>query len=112
MVQFDTVLMLFSHPYVSTGSHSLIALATYIVGQTPFPEFSVVVMLDDLKIVYYDSVTWKAVYRSHSDSKYYDEEQSDAGFIFQDTHNDMKTHNFYVTKHLNHTDGENYSLHF
>ncbi|XP_067250021.1 DLA class I histocompatibility antigen, A9/A9 alpha chain-like [Chanodichthys erythropterus] len=88
---------------VSAGSHSLMALVTYIVGQTPFPEFSVVLMLDDLEIMYYDSTTWKAVYRSHSDSKYYDEEQSDAGFIFQDMYNEME--NFSVKKHLNITDG-------
>ncbi|XP_048064635.1 class I histocompatibility antigen, Gogo-OKO alpha chain-like isoform X2 [Megalobrama amblycephala] len=88
---------------VNAGSHSLMALVTYIVGQTPFPEFSVVVMLDDLQIGYYDSTTWKAVYRSHSDSKYYDEEQSDAGVLFQDMYNEMKTDS--VKKHLNITDG-------
>ncbi|XP_067249916.1 BOLA class I histocompatibility antigen, alpha chain BL3-7-like [Chanodichthys erythropterus] len=81
------------------------ALATYIVGQTPFPEFSVVVMLDDLQIMYYDSTTWKVVHRTNSDSKYYDEEQSDAGVIFQDVYNGLKTRDFYVIKHLNHTDG-------
>ncbi|KAK9970451.1 hypothetical protein ABG768_026396, partial [Culter alburnus] len=86
-------------------SHSLMALATYIVGQTPFPEFSVVVMLDDLQIMYYDSTTWKVVYRTNSDSKYYDEDQSDAGVVFQDMYNGLKTRDFYVRKHLNHTDG-------
>ncbi|XP_059412791.1 major histocompatibility complex class I-related gene protein-like isoform X2 [Carassius carassius] len=63
---------------VSAGFHSLFALATYIVGDTQFPEFSVVLMLDDVQILYYDSATWKAVFRSHRDSKYYDEEQRDA----------------------------------
>ncbi|XP_051758565.1 hereditary hemochromatosis protein homolog [Ctenopharyngodon idella] len=86
---------------VNAGSHSLMALVTYIVGQTPFPEFSAVLMLDDLQIMYYDSITWKAVYRTNSDSKYYDEEQSDAGFIFQDMYNDMKS---FSVKHLNITD--------
>ncbi|XDV48813.1 hypothetical protein PO909_018177 [Leuciscus waleckii] len=88
---------------VNAGSHSLMALATYIVGQTPFPEFSVVVMLDDLQIVYYDSTTWKPVYRTKSDSKYYDEEQSDAGVIFKDMYNSMKTRDIYVKEHLNKT---------
>ncbi|XP_067250022.1 zinc-alpha-2-glycoprotein-like [Chanodichthys erythropterus] len=88
---------------VNAGSHSLMALGTYIVGQTLFPEFSVVLMLDDLQIGYYDSVTWKPVYRSNSDSKYYDEEKSDAGVIFKDMYNDMKT--FYVKNRLNITDG-------
>ncbi|XP_048067397.1 class I histocompatibility antigen, Gogo-A*0501 alpha chain-like isoform X2 [Megalobrama amblycephala] len=90
---------------VSAGSHSLMALATYIVGQTPFPEFSAVLLLDDLQIGYYDSVTWKVVYRTNSDSKYYDEEQSDADTVFNAMYNGMKTRDFYVKKHLNHTDG-------
>uniref|UniRef100_A0A672MTH2 Major histocompatibility complex class I LBA n=1 Tax=Sinocyclocheilus grahami TaxID=75366 RepID=A0A672MTH2_SINGR len=56
----STVQILYACPCVSTGSHSLMALATYIVGQTQFPEFSVVVMLDDVQIAYYDSTTWKS----------------------------------------------------
>ncbi|CAM4715508.1 unnamed protein product [Leuciscus chuanchicus] len=90
---------------VNAASHSLMALATYIVGQTPFPEFSAVVMLDDLQILYYDSTTWKTVYRTNSDSKYYDEEQSDAGVIFKDMYNSMKTRDVYANEHLNHTNG-------
>ncbi|RXN18358.1 major histocompatibility complex class I-related protein [Labeo rohita] len=69
---------------LTSCSHSLMAFATYIDGQTPFPEFSVVLMLDDVQIVYYDSTTWKVVYRTCGESKYYDEEQSDAGVVFQD----------------------------
>lgn len=84
------------------------ALATYIVGQTPFPEFSVVVMLDDLQLAYYDSIGWKTIYRSGSDSKYYDEEQSDAGIVFRDMFYDMKDRAFYLKDHQNHTDGECY----
>uniref|UniRef100_A0A674EJY3 Major histocompatibility complex class I-related gene protein-like n=1 Tax=Salmo trutta TaxID=8032 RepID=A0A674EJY3_SALTR len=38
-----------------SGSHSLWALATHIIGETPFPEFTVVVMLDDVQVAYYDS---------------------------------------------------------
>jgi len=83
------------------------ALATYIVGQTPFPEFSVVLMLDDLQILYYDSTTWK-VYRTNGDSKYYDEEQSDASVVFKHMYYSIKNRDFYVNEHLNHTDGENY----
>ncbi|XP_050972281.1 T-cell surface glycoprotein CD1b3 isoform X1 [Labeo rohita] len=90
---------------VSTGSHSLVTLVTYIVGQTPFPEFSVVVMVDDLQIGYYDSITWKAVYRSHSDPKYYDEEQSDAGVVFRHMYNSVKDRAFYLKNLQNDTDG-------
>uniref|UniRef100_A0A673H1Z5 Ig-like domain-containing protein n=1 Tax=Sinocyclocheilus rhinocerous TaxID=307959 RepID=A0A673H1Z5_9TELE len=90
---------------VRAGSHSLMAFATYIIGQTPFPEFSAVVMLDDLQIMYYDSITRQAVHRSYDDSKHYDEEKSDAGVIFRDMYNDMKGRAFYLKEHLNHTDG-------
>ncbi|XP_067268689.1 major histocompatibility complex class I-related gene protein-like isoform X2 [Pseudorasbora parva] len=90
---------------VNAGSHSLMALATYIVGQAPFPEFSIVLMLDDLQLAYYDSTTWKAVYRSHHDSKYYVEEQSDASVVFRDMYYDMKDRAFYLKDHQNHTDG-------
>ncbi|XP_076142705.1 major histocompatibility complex class I-related protein 1-like [Alosa pseudoharengus] len=38
-----------------TGSHSLVVFATFIIGDTPFPEFSAVVMLDDIQLGYYDS---------------------------------------------------------
>lgn len=88
---------------VSTGSHSLMAFATYIVGQTPFPEFSVVLMLDDVQIGYYDSTTWKVVYHSHGDSKYYDEERSDADTVFHALYNDLKYVEFQYNDHLNQT---------
>ncbi len=39
------------------GSHSLCLLATYIKGQTPFPEFSFVAMLNDVRVMYYNGET-------------------------------------------------------
>ncbi|KAL1269647.1 hypothetical protein QQF64_031936 [Cirrhinus molitorella] len=48
------------------GSHSLMVFATYITGQTPFPEFTLVLMLDDVQVLYYDSVSLKAIHRSQS----------------------------------------------
>ncbi|KAL1269643.1 hypothetical protein QQF64_031932 [Cirrhinus molitorella] len=90
---------------VSTGSHSLMALATYIDGQTQFPEFSAVLMLDDVQVGYYDSVTWTPIYRTHSDSKYYDEERSDAGVVFRAMYKGMKDRAFYLKKQQNYTDG-------
>ncbi|XP_043093310.1 major histocompatibility complex class I-related gene protein-like isoform X2 [Puntigrus tetrazona] len=90
---------------VRAGAHSLMAFATYIIGQTPFPEFSAVVMLDDLQVMYYDSITRKAVHRSNEDSQNYDEEKSDAGVIFRDMYNDMKDRAFHLKEQLNHTDG-------
>lgn len=40
---------------LSCSGHSLWALATYISGTTPFPEFSVVLMPDDIQVGYFDS---------------------------------------------------------
>ncbi|XP_051741090.1 major histocompatibility complex class I-related gene protein-like isoform X1 [Ctenopharyngodon idella] len=52
------LLFLLLLPGASTkGSHSLWVLATYIKGQTPFPEFSYVMMLDDVSVLYYDGET-------------------------------------------------------
>ncbi|XP_050972286.1 major histocompatibility complex class I-related gene protein-like [Labeo rohita] len=90
---------------VRAGSHSLMAFATYIIGQTPFPEFSAVVMLDDLQVMYYDSITWQVVHRSYNVSTLYHEEKSDAGVIFRDMYNDMRIRAFYLKEHLNQTDG-------
>uniref|UniRef100_A0A8C2IU34 Ig-like domain-containing protein n=1 Tax=Cyprinus carpio TaxID=7962 RepID=A0A8C2IU34_CYPCA len=100
---FVIVYMMSCLTVVSAGSHSLMAFATYIVGQTPFPEFSIVVMLDDLQIAYYDSTTWKVVYHTHSDSKYYDEEQSDTSIVFQYIYNHLKHWILNLKDQLNHT---------
>ncbi|XP_061573658.1 hereditary hemochromatosis protein homolog [Cololabis saira] len=37
------------------GNHSLWGLFTYISGPTQFPEFSMVIMLDDIQVGYYDT---------------------------------------------------------
>ncbi|XP_073672975.1 major histocompatibility complex class I-related gene protein-like [Garra rufa] len=90
---------------VNAGSHSLTLFATYIVGQTPFPEFSAVLMLDDVQIGYYDSITWSVLHRSVRDPKYHDEEQSDGDTVFRDMYYGMKKRAFYIKEHLNHTEG-------
>ncbi|XP_048015338.1 hereditary hemochromatosis protein homolog [Megalobrama amblycephala] len=41
----------------SKGSHSLQLHATYMKGQSPFPEYSITFILDDIMIGYYDSET-------------------------------------------------------
>ncbi|XP_043103336.1 uncharacterized protein LOC122350716 [Puntigrus tetrazona] len=89
----------------TSSSHSLMALATYIVGQTPFPEFSAVLMLDDVQIGYYDSVTWSVMHRTPRDSKYQNEEKSDADIVFLNMYNTMKEREVYFKEHINHTNG-------
>ncbi|KAM9722699.1 class I histocompatibility antigen, B alpha chain-like isoform 1-T1 [Menidia menidia] len=46
-------------PAMSSGSgrHSLWVMASYISGPTPFPEFTLVLMLDDIQVGYCDSQT-------------------------------------------------------
>ncbi|XP_030605770.1 hereditary hemochromatosis protein homolog [Archocentrus centrarchus] len=48
--------LLFYHTMNSvSGRHSLWVLASYIPGSTHFPEFTVVLMLDDIQVAYFDS---------------------------------------------------------
>lgn len=87
----------------STGSHSLMVFGTYIAGQTQFPEFSAVVMLDDLQVLYYDSITQKPVPHSQSNSEYKDTNYT---LIFRDMHDLLKYRTFYVKDNWNLTDGK------
>ncbi|KAF4070234.1 hypothetical protein AMELA_G00291670 [Ameiurus melas] len=57
----------------NTGSHSLCSVSTFIIGETPFPEFTLLIMLDDITISSYVSDTQKAVTRV--DRTINDEEQ-------------------------------------
>ncbi|XP_050986355.1 class I histocompatibility antigen, Gogo-C*0101/C*0102 alpha chain [Labeo rohita] len=79
--------------------------ATYIIGQTPFPEFTVVGMVDDIQVRYYDSVTERAASHSNSDSKHYDEEQNDDMVIFRDMYYNLKDRAHYLKSNLNLSDG-------
>ncbi|KAM9722703.1 class I histocompatibility antigen, B alpha chain-like [Menidia menidia] len=45
----------------ASGRHSLWFMASYISGRTPFPEFTLVLMLDDIQVRYCDSQTDKMV---------------------------------------------------
>ncbi|XP_026083806.1 major histocompatibility complex class I-related gene protein-like [Carassius auratus] len=90
---------------VNAGSHLLMYFATYIIGQTPFPEFTVVGMLDDVQVRYYDSVTQRAVSHSHNDTKHYDEEQTDDIVIFRDMYYNLKDRAYYLKDNLNLSDG-------
>src|SRR4029434_412206 len=88
---------------IFTGSHSLWFLSTLIIGDTPFPEFSAVLLLDDIQVAYYDSNENKLIYRQFK-SNHEDEDQKDASFIFGDQYEDMKA-TFYAHQ-LNHTHGK------
>ncbi len=76
--------------------------ATYIAGQAQFPEFTLVLMLDDVEVMYYDSVLLKAVHRSQSNSS----DVNGAGSIFSKIYDIMKDRTFYLKDHQNCTDGK------
>ncbi|XP_063053467.1 major histocompatibility complex class I-related gene protein-like [Engraulis encrasicolus] len=52
---------------LKNGSHSLWVKFTFIGGDTPFPEFSAIVLLDDIQMGYYDPIK-KIVYRGAKNS--------------------------------------------
>ncbi|XP_070985889.1 major histocompatibility complex class I-related gene protein-like [Oncorhynchus clarkii lewisi] len=89
-----------------SGSHSLWALATYISGETPFPEFTVVVMLDDVQVAYYDSNMKHFIYKGHNTSdKIHDDLAQDGGYVFGIIYQSMKERSFHLKHHLNLTEG-------
>lgn len=58
MKTFYVFTCLFLYPISAlTGSHSLSLLLTYIKGETAFPVFSAIFMLDDITVGYYNSET-------------------------------------------------------
>ena len=79
------------------------ALSTFIIGDSPFPEFSAVVMLDDIQVAYYDSNVKNLIYRQFK-SEHEDEEKKDASFIFGNIHEVMKA--FFSMYQINHTHGK------
>ena len=88
---------------IFTGSHSLWSFSTLIVGDTLFPEFSSVVMLDDIQVAYYDSNENNLIYRQY-ESVHEDEEKKDASVLFGDQYEDM---NIFVYEHqLNRISGK------
>ncbi|XP_029623982.1 major histocompatibility complex class I-related gene protein-like [Salmo trutta] len=89
-----------------SGSHSLWALATYISGETPFPEFTVVLMLDDVQVTYYDSNDKQYVYRGQNiKEKTEDDEAKDEAHIYGDIYHSMKDRSFELKHHFNLTEG-------
>ncbi|XP_056307297.1 class I histocompatibility antigen, F10 alpha chain-like [Danio aesculapii] len=64
---FSLALPLASYDYSPvSGSHSLWIFATQIKGQTPFPELSFVVMLNDISVLYYNGDTDSFIARGNT----------------------------------------------
>ncbi|CDQ71646.1 unnamed protein product [Oncorhynchus mykiss] len=64
-MNFYTLFLIYL-PIVNAGksSHSLWGLATHVLGETEFPEFCVLWMLDDVQVGYYDSNSWRFISRT------------------------------------------------
>ncbi|KAG7458988.1 hypothetical protein MATL_G00226470 [Megalops atlanticus] len=92
--------------YTGSGSHSLWYLLTLTSGQSPFPELSVLKMLDDFPVGYYDS-TVKRLMLWNNWQKEEDKVQQ-AEFkqhILEVTKNMMKRRLQLLRKHYNHSGG-------
>lgn len=87
------------------GSHVLLALSLYIIGNrsTQFPEYSVVIMLDDIKLFYYSN-TSKLIYRNYK-SDHKGQEQEDATYLFGHDYNSLRNRALSARKHINVTHG-------
>uniref|UniRef100_A0A4W5QL76 Ig-like domain-containing protein n=1 Tax=Hucho hucho TaxID=62062 RepID=A0A4W5QL76_9TELE len=76
------------------------------IGETPFPEFTVVVMLDDVQVAYYDSNTKHFIYKGHNTSdKIHDDPAQDGAYVFGIIYQSMKERSFHLKHHLNLTEG-------
>ncbi|KAK6294219.1 hypothetical protein J4Q44_G00350490, partial [Coregonus suidteri] len=98
---FLFVLSFYTIVNAGSGSHSLWAHATYISGETPFPEFMVVVMLDDVQVGYYDSNNKQTVFKDKTE----DDEAQDAAYVFGDIYQGMKDRSVELNHHFNLTEG-------
>ncbi|XP_045073979.1 major histocompatibility complex class I-related gene protein-like [Coregonus clupeaformis] len=98
---FLFVLSFYTIVNAGSGSHSLWAHATYISGETPFPEFMVVVMLDDVQVGYYDAINKQTVFKDKTE----DDEAQDAAYVFGDIYQGMKDRSLELNHHFNLTEG-------
>lgn len=86
------------------GAHILLTLSTYIIGDTPFPEYSVVAVLDDIPLFYYDSNVMKLIYRNY-ESDHEEEEQEDATFVFLRDYDSLQKRVSFARQQLNISNG-------
>ncbi|XP_048100283.1 zinc-alpha-2-glycoprotein-like [Alosa alosa] len=85
---------------VKSGSHSFWMFSTFIKGETPFPEYQAIYMLDDIPFAYYDSNDNKLVHRGVNGP----ERTLDLGHVPQETiYEYMRSRSSYLRQLLNHT---------
>ncbi|KAL4597548.1 class I histocompatibility antigen, F10 alpha chain-like [Arapaima gigas] len=99
------LLVLGSAHLVSTDSHSLSLVATLISGETQFPQFTIVLLVNDVPVEYYDSNIKKIVSRRHWRRNDTIEETDLKNLVVTDVHNSMNTELQHLMKISNHTEG-------
>lgn len=85
----------------STGSHSLWAFATFILGNTQFPQYTVVLMLDDIQVGSYHSDE-----TGHITSQKYESAQGDTITILVNMFQSMKSKLHFLKDQFNSSEGE------
>ncbi|XP_041956554.1 major histocompatibility complex class I-related gene protein-like isoform X1 [Alosa sapidissima] len=85
---------------VKSGSHSFWMFSTFIKGETPFPEYQAIFMLDDIPFAYYDSNDNKVVHRGLNGP----ERTPDLGYVPHGINYEcMRSRASYLRQLLNHT---------
>ncbi|XP_031422917.1 major histocompatibility complex class I-related gene protein-like [Clupea harengus] len=89
------------------GSHSLLYFSTYIKGDTPFPEFSAVLMLDDIPLAYYSLNEQKLLPRGpmNEEDMFHVADQKYAKLVFTSMHKSFRAQAQIFIKHYNNTYG-------
>ncbi|XP_048090885.1 major histocompatibility complex class I-related gene protein-like isoform X4 [Alosa alosa] len=89
------------------GSHSLWTLQTFIIGETPFPQYSFVVKVDDVEIGYH-VMTHNTSTNVYKIPGAYDEDSRYGNIyrrIMQDEYKTVKEKALALNRHFNHSDG-------
>lgn len=93
----------------SAGSHSLWMKVTYIRGETPFPELSAYMVLDDIEFGYYDSNQNKIIHRDVDKASDTGADAEDMDYVrhfVEYVHGRMKKRVSFFKNYFNHTNGK------
>ncbi|KAL4624826.1 major histocompatibility complex class I-related gene protein-like [Arapaima gigas] len=90
-----------------TVCHSLRLLVTFISGKTQFPEFTLVLMVNDVPVEYYDSDVTRIVSRRYWKANETIEETKLQMFVVEKVYKSMKMQSHRLTKRFNHTQVKN-----
>ncbi|MFT7816382.1 major histocompatibility complex class I-related gene protein-like isoform X2 [Arapaima gigas] len=97
------LLVLGSAHLVCAETNSLSLLVTFIIGETPFPELTGVLMVNDIPVEYGDLK--KVVSRRHWRPNDTIQESHLRDFVVAEAYAEMKSASLTMMKHFNHTEG-------